>query len=131
MLSWGLSKCIETKLQTTCFCLLQSLFKNQKEVRDKFPCLIFCMIFEEKYFSCYIAWLPLLREILGNMCIVIACLPGCDVINFEINLIVLIKPFFVYKTKKSRQNFKISWVKDEVKSIFHHFWRTFKVRARL
>ena len=31
--------------------------------------------------------------------------PGCDVINFRINLIVLIKPLF-YKTKKSREKFK-------------------------
>ena len=30
--------------------------------------------------------LPLLREILGNMCIVIFCWPGCDVIKFKINL---------------------------------------------
>ena len=35
----------------------------------------------------------------------IVCFPGCDVINFEINLIFLIKPFF-YMTKKSRQKFK-------------------------
>ena len=53
------------------------------------------MIFEEKYISSYILltnqilliiWLPLLREILGNMCIVIVCEPGCDVVNFEITL---------------------------------------------
>ena len=50
------------------------------------------MIFQEKCFSCYvlcnwphfIVWLPLLLEILSNMCIAIVCLPGCDVINFEI-----------------------------------------------
>ena len=29
------------------------------------------------------------------MCVVILYLPGCVVINFEINLIFLIKPFFV------------------------------------
>ena len=35
----------------------------------------------------FIAWLPLLREILGNMFnVVIACWPGSNVINFEINL---------------------------------------------
>ena len=27
------------------------------------------------------------------MCIAIVCFPGCDVMNFEINLIFLIKPF--------------------------------------
>ena len=30
------------------------------------------------------------------MCIVIVCEPGCDVRNFEINLIFLIKPFFLH-----------------------------------
>ena len=33
------------------------------------------------------------------------CFPGCDIINFEINLIFLIKLFF-YLTKMSRQKFK-------------------------
>ena len=37
--------------------------------------------------------LPLLFKMLGNMCIVILCLSGCDVMNFEINLSFLIKPF--------------------------------------
>ena len=49
----------------------------------------------------FIVWLPLLLEILGSICISI----GCNVINFEINLILLIKPFF-YMTKKSKQMLK-------------------------
>ena len=52
----------------------------------------------------FIAWLPLLLEILGNMCIAIVY-PGCDVMDFEINLIFLIEPFFLYD-QKSRQNLK-------------------------
>ena len=52
-----------------------------------------------------IVWLLLLLEILGGVCTAIVCFPGCDVINFEINLILLIKPFF-YLTQKSRQKFK-------------------------
>ena len=32
------------------------------------------------------AWLPLLLEILCNMCIAIVCFPGCDVLNFQIRL---------------------------------------------
>ena len=36
--------------------------------------------------------LRLIREILGNMYIVIVCEPGCDVINIKINLTLLIKP---------------------------------------
>ena len=52
------------------------------------------------------------------------CLPGCDVIKFEINLIFLIKLFW-YMTKKPRQklkyheNEKSFW--GEIKSIFDHF----------
>ena len=52
-----------------------------------------------------IVWMPLLLEILDNMCIAIVSFPGRDAINFETNLIYLIKPFF-YMTKNSRQKFK-------------------------
>ena len=48
-----------------------------------------------------ITWLHLLLEILVNICIVIVCLTDCDVKNFEINLVFLIKPFF-NMTEKSR-----------------------------
>ena len=58
------------------------------------------------------------------MCIVIVYLPVCDVINFQINIIFQITPFF-FMTKKSRQKFKDLEIKksfyDEIKSIFHHF----------
>ena len=43
--------------------------------------------------------LLLLHEILDNMGIVIICYLGCDVINFETNLIFLIKPFFLNDQK--------------------------------
>ena len=43
--------------------------------------------------------LPLLREILCNMCFVIVCETGCEVIIFEIDLIFLIKLFFLYAQK--------------------------------
>ena len=49
----------------------------------------------------FIAWLPFLLKILLNMCIIIVCQPSCDVIDFEINLINLIKPFSCM-TKKWR-----------------------------
>ena len=55
------------------------------------------------------------------MCIVIICCSVCNVINFEINLSLLIKPFF-YITKKSIQKFKYFKNKKsfshEIKSIF-------------
>ena len=47
----------------------------------------------------FIVWLPLLLEILSNMCIAIICYPGCDVMDFEINLIFLIEPFFLHDKK--------------------------------
>ena len=53
----------------------------------------------------FIVWLPLLFEILANICVVIVCFPGCDAINFEILSFFIIKPFF-YMTKKSRQKYK-------------------------
>ena len=52
----------------------------------------------------FIAYLLLLIEILGNNCIATICLPGCAVINFEITLTFLIKPFFCitkYQDKNS------------------------------
>ena len=52
-----------------------------------------------------IAWLPLILEIMSNMFIAIVCFPGFDVINFDINLIFLIKPLLCL-TKKSSQKFK-------------------------
>ena len=79
------------------------------------------MIFQEKCFAFYVLimtkfhrLIALLLEILGNASIAIACFSGCDVINFEINLVFLIKPFF-YMTKKSRQNSNILRTKRDFK----------------
>ena len=49
--------------------------------------------------SNFVVWLPLLCEVLGNMCFAIVYKPGCDVMNFEFNLIFLIKPFFLHDQK--------------------------------
>ena len=48
---------------------------------------------------------PNFIEILSNICIAIVFFSRCDLINFEINLNVLIRSFF-YVTKNSRQNYK-------------------------
>ena len=84
---------------------LFKVFKKQKEVWNQSSCFIFCMIFEEKYFSCYIL-LP--DQILLSGCLyfvrywAIRVLqffvnkqPSCDVIHFEINLTFLIKSLFL------------------------------------
>ena len=52
MASWRLLKCIETKLKSNCFNLILSFFKKIKGGQELVSCLIFLIIFEEKYFSC-------------------------------------------------------------------------------
>ena len=51
-------------------------------------------------------------EILGNMCVVIVRLPGCSNINFEINLIFLIK--FFLNEQKVKTKTEISWERKEL-----------------
>ena len=60
---------------------------------------------------------------IANMRIAIVCFPGCDVINFQINSIVLIKLFFCMP-RISRQ--KILEV-EGIKSVFHHFLKGFQL----
>ena len=81
------------------------------------------MIFPEKYFSYFIlltgqislsGWLPLLHEILDNMCIAIICFPVCDM-NFELTLAFL-PTCFPKRSKKSEQKFK--YLKNE-KSFYY------------
>ena len=57
------------------------------------------------------------------MCIVIVCFPGCDIINFEINLIFLIKPI-LNMTKKSRQ--KLKYLENE-KRYYSSFLKGFQL----
>ena len=47
----------------------------------------------------FVLWLLLLREILGKECIVIAYEPSFGIIDFEINLTFLTKPFFLERKK--------------------------------
>ena len=47
----------------------------------------------------FIVGLPLLLQILGRMCILIVCYPRCNVLNFKINPIFLIKSFFMHNEK--------------------------------
>ena len=74
---------------------------------------ILCIIFQEKCISYYTL---LTDQISLSDCLyslrylaicvnATVCSPDCDVIDFEINLVLLIKPFF-YMTKKSKQKCK-------------------------
>ena len=64
-------------------------------------------------------WLPLLLQILSNICITIVCYPGCHVIKSEISLIFLIKSFCCI-TEKSRQ--KLKYLEERV---FDVKWKAF------
>ena len=74
---------------------------------------MFLMLYHVNWTN-FITWLLLLLEILGNMCIAIACFAGCDVINFQTNLIFLIEPF-LYMIKKSDKNRNILVIKRAFK----------------
>ena len=52
----------------------------------------------------FIDWLSLLSKILGNLCIAIVFWAGFEVINFEINLIFLIKAFLLHNQKFKKKN---------------------------
>ena len=98
----SLPKYIETKVLTTCVYFAQSLFlKNKKRSRTSLLASFSASFLKKNIFSRYnllmdqilIVWLPLLLEIFGSMCIVFICFLVDNIINFEINLSFLIKPF--------------------------------------
>ena len=84
MPSYGLSKYIQTKPQTTCFYLIYSFLKRSG---TSLPASISAW-FLTKYFLFYL-----------NKFVHCVCKPGFDVINFEINLIFQIELFFPYDQK--------------------------------
>ena len=51
-----------------------------------------------------IAWLPLLLEILGNMCVAIVCYPGSDVMDFEIIILIFLTELFLLHDQKFMTN---------------------------
>ena len=118
MSSWGLWKYIETKLRNTCFYLAESFSEKQRRL-ELVSLPHFRYDFWRKrimllYFIAWpnsIVWFHWSREILGNMCIVIVSLPGCDSIIFEINFIFLSKPFFLHDQKVRK---KKSWERKEL-----------------
>ena len=76
MASWGLLKCIKTKLQTTCFHLTLSFPKNKKRSGTSLPTYFLHNFWRKTFLLLYFinwpnstVWLPLLWEILDNMCI--------------------------------------------------------------
>ena len=132
MARWGLSKYIKTKLKTICFTSYSAFQKIKRRLElASLPHDLWRKIFLLLYsinWPNLTVWLPLLCEIFGK-CIVIICKLSSGVMNFEVKLIFLIKPFSLYMTKKSWQKLKYLekeksfW--DEIKIIFHNFLRAF------
>ena len=101
MPSWGLLTSIETKLQTSCLYLILSFCKKNKEVLNKSSCLIFCIIFQEKYLIRYVI---LIDQVSLSGCrnlwnigqdVYCSCLlTRLDAMNFQTNLTFLIKSFY-------------------------------------
>ena len=68
----------------------------------------------------FIIWLPLLCEILGNMCIAIVCKPGCDVMNFEVSLIFLNQTLIFQKILF----YLLQWKSFKMmKSVLYFIWK--------
>ena len=85
----------------------------------------FCVWFLKKNTSHVIFYqltkrFPLPPEILINICIAIVCELGCDAVNFEINLIFLIKPFST-RPKSQDENLNILRTKRGFKMNKKHF----------
>ena len=66
----------------------------------------------------FILWSLLLYEVLGNMCIVILCEPGCNVINFEINIFPIKQCY--QGDQKVKTNIQISWDRKALLSSFKY-----------
>ena len=114
MPSSGLLKHNETSCRPFSFTSYQAFWKIKKGLRlvslphfaDNFWRKIFLLLYSINETS-FIVWLALLREILGNIFIAIVCKPGCDVMNFVVNLIFLINCYsliFSYMTKNLNIN---------------------------
>ena len=71
----------------------------------------------------FIAWLPLLLQILGNRCVAIVFFPHCDLMDFEINLIFLIELLFLYNQKAMKKSY---WEWKELLRPNKHFWSFLK-----
>ena len=97
----GYRNILKLSCRPLAFTLFEAFLKYKKRSGTSHSARI---IFEEKYFWCYVisidqissSGLPLLCEILGKMCVRIVCKPDCDVMNFEVNLVFLIKLFLLH-----------------------------------
>ena len=101
-----LSKYIVSNIRPTCFHLILSFFKKMKRGLELVSLPHFPHNFWRKIFLllCFINWssfivclsLPCYFVRYWEICVLeLFCKPGCDVMNFEVNLLFLIKLFFL------------------------------------
>ena len=74
----------------------------------------------------FIVWLPLLCEILSNIGIAIACKPGCDVMNFQVNLNLFNQAVFHTWPKCRDKNLNILRMERAFKMKWKAFFIIFK-----
>ena len=101
-LSRGLLKTLKLRSNSLVFISHKAFMKNKRSGTSLLAS--FSTYFSRKLFlTFYSINLPnfIVWAMLGNMCTVIVCFPGYDVINFEITLSLLIKPFS-HVTKRVR-----------------------------
>ena len=110
------------------FVLYKAFAKILTRSGTSHPALFFLHDFRRKIFLMlyffdwpnFIVRLPLFFDKLGNMSIVIICCPVCAVINFAINLNILVKPF---------SRWSISQIKNvnvwRTKRAFNMKWKVF------
>ena len=100
------------------FSLYKAFLKSKKRFETKPPVLFFPwflkkvishrIFYQLTNFHCLIAFL----EILCNMCMVVVCCPGFDVISFEINLSFFIKLFSHMKNIRTK-----IWISEKQKEL--------------
>ena len=98
MLIWGLLNIVKPTCTPLAFTLYKAFLKKQRGLElvsfthflHYFARTVFLLIHSINWPNS-ITWFSLTGKILSNMCIAIVC---CDVINFQINLIFLIKLFY-------------------------------------
>ena len=111
MLCWRPSKYIETKLQNTSFASYKAFLKNKISSETNLPAsfsawflkqnislVIFYWLIKFYYLVAFISW-DIAKYVYCN-CLLISC----DVINFQINLFPLLKPFFLHDKKSEDKN---------------------------
>ena len=111
----GYQNILRLNFRPLTFTSYKPFLRNKRRSRSSLRDLFFALflkknvIFEEKYYLVTLYYLTEFHSLgaftLGNICIISACQPGCFAINVEINLVFLIKPFYL-DDQKVRQKFK-------------------------